>query len=56
MARASVTVPHQPRSYVVATIHRQANLEQPRLGRIVEGLNRIDELVLFPVHPRTRAR
>ena len=56
MARASVTVPHQPRSYVVATIHRQANLEQPRLGRIVEGLNGIDELVLFPVHPRTRGR
>ena len=29
-----------PRSYVVATIHRQANVEQPRLGHIVDGLNR----------------
>ncbi len=56
VARASVTVPHEPRTYVVATIHRQANLEQPRLGRIVEGLNQLDELVLFPVHPRTRTR
>jgi UDP-N-acetylglucosamine 2-epimerase len=53
VARASVTVPHEPRTYVVATIHRQANLEQPR---IVEGLNQLDELVLFPVHPRTRTR
>jgi UDP-N-acetylglucosamine 2-epimerase len=29
---------------------------QPRLGRIVEGLNRLDEPVLFPAHPRTRAQ
>jgi UDP-GlcNAc3NAcA epimerase len=56
IARAAFPVPHEPRSYVVATIHRQANVEQPRLGRIVDGLNRIDELVVFPVHPRTRAR
>jgi UDP-GlcNAc3NAcA epimerase len=56
IARAAFPVPHEPRSYVVATIHRQANVEQPRLGRIVDGLNRIDELVVFPVHPQTRAR
>jgi len=56
IARARFPVPHEPRSYVVATIHREANVEQPRLGRIVEGLNALDELVLFPVHPRTRAR
>jgi len=49
-------VPHEPRSYVIVTIHRHANVEQPRLGRIVDGLNRIDEMVVFPVHPRTRAR
>jgi UDP-GlcNAc3NAcA epimerase len=55
LARARFPVPHPPRSYVVATIHRQANVEQPRLGRIVDGLNRIDKLVVFPVHPRTRA-
>src|SRR6188474_2231773 len=56
LARAAFPVPHSPGSYVVATIHRQANVEQPRLGRIVDGLNRIENMVVFPVHPRTRAR
>ncbi len=56
VARAAFPVPHEPGSYVVVTIHRQANVEPPRLGRIVEGLNRIDEMVVFPVHPRTRTR
>ena len=56
LARAAFPVPHEPGSYVIVTIHRQANVEQPRLGRIVDGLNRIDEMVIFPVHPRTRAR
>jgi UDP-N-acetylglucosamine 2-epimerase len=40
--------------YVVATIHREANVQVPRLGHLVEGLNRIAEPVLFVVHPRTR--
>ena len=56
LARGAFPVPHEPRSYVIATIHRHANVEQPRLGRIVEGLNRIDEMVVFPIHPRTRSR
>ena len=56
VARAAFPIPHAPASYVVVTIHRQANVEQPRLGRIVDGLNRIDGMVVFPVHPRTRAR
>jgi UDP-GlcNAc3NAcA epimerase len=56
VARSAFPVPHEPRSYVIATIHRQANVEQPRLERIVEGLDRIDEMVVFPVHPHTRAR
>jgi UDP-GlcNAc3NAcA epimerase len=56
LARAAFPVPYEPRSYVIATIHRKANVEQPRLGRIVDGLNRIEELVVFPVHPRTRER
>jgi UDP-N-acetylglucosamine 2-epimerase len=42
-------------SYVVATIHREANVTQPRLGRIVAGLDAIAEPVIFPAHPRTRA-
>jgi UDP-GlcNAc3NAcA epimerase len=56
VARAAFPVPYEPHSYVVATIHREANVQQPRLGRIVDGLNRIDERVVFPVHPRTRSR
>jgi UDP-N-acetylglucosamine 2-epimerase len=46
----------QPRRFVVATIHREANVQPVRLARIVEGLNRIDEPVVFPAHPRTRSR
>ncbi len=56
VARAAFPVPHEPQSYVVVTIHRQANVEQPRLGAIIDGLNRLDEMVVFPIHPRTRAR
>jgi UDP-N-acetylglucosamine 2-epimerase len=44
-----------PGSYVLATVHRQANVSQPRLGRIVEGLNALPDPVVFPVHPRTAA-
>ena len=56
IARSAFPVPHEPGSYVVVTIHREANVAQPRLGAIVEGLNRIEEMVVFPVHPRTRTR
>ena len=45
----------EPRRYLVATVHREANVAAPRLGRIVEGLNRLREPVLLPAHPRTRA-
>lgn len=54
IARERHEAPYEPGTYVVATIHRQANVFQPRLGRIVEGLNRIAEPVVFPAHPRTR--
>jgi UDP-N-acetylglucosamine 2-epimerase len=40
---------------VVATLHREANVRPPRLGRILDGLNGLDEPVVFPAHPRTRA-
>ncbi len=43
-------------SYVVATIHREANVRPERLARILEGLGRIPEPVVFPAHPRTRSR
>jgi UDP-GlcNAc3NAcA epimerase len=42
-----------PQRYVVCTIHREANVRPERLRRIVQGLNRVDEPIVFPVHPRT---
>ena len=56
MARERFPVPFEPGTYVVATVHREANVFQPRLGRIIEGLNRLSERVVFPAHPRTRAQ
>jgi UDP-GlcNAc3NAcA epimerase len=41
--------------YVVATIHREANVRPDRLARIVDGLGHIEGSVVFPAHPRTRA-
>jgi UDP-N-acetylglucosamine 2-epimerase len=55
LAREHLPIDHPPGSFLVLTIHREANVSRPRLTRIVEGLNRIDELILFPAHPRTRA-
>jgi len=43
-------------AYLVATIHREANVEPERLARIVDGLGRTGEPVIFPAHPRTRSR
>lgn len=48
-----------PRGYVLATIHRQENTDDPvRLAAIIEGLAQVAvELpVLLPLHPRTRTR
>ncbi len=44
----------RPQQYLVATLHRDANVVEPRLARIVEGLNRLEETIVFPAHPRTR--
>jgi UDP-GlcNAc3NAcA epimerase len=44
-----------PGRYVLATVHREANVAPEPLARIVEGLGRLDEPVVFPAHPRTRA-
>ena len=41
--------------YVLATVHREANVRPERLRRIVEGLGRAALPVLIPVHPRTAA-
>ena len=45
--------------YVLVTLHRPSNVDHgPRLAGIVDGLCAIavDAPVVFPVHPRTRAR
>jgi UDP-N-acetylglucosamine 2-epimerase len=41
--------------YVLATVHREANVRPERLARIVAGLARVDGPIVFPAHPRTRA-
>jgi UDP-N-acetylglucosamine 2-epimerase len=55
LARERVPPPHEPGTYVVATVHREANVRPERLRRIAEGLSRIDETVVLPAHPRTAA-
>jgi UDP-N-acetylglucosamine 2-epimerase len=40
-------------TYLVLTLHREANTAAPRLGRILKGLERTEETVVFPAHPRT---
>jgi UDP-GlcNAc3NAcA epimerase len=44
----------EPGSYVVATVHREANVKPRRLARILRGLGRSEFTVLLPAHPRTR--
>jgi UDP-N-acetylglucosamine 2-epimerase len=53
IARERVPAPHEPGSYVVATVHREANVRPERLRRIAEGLSRVDDPVILPAHPRT---
>jgi UDP-GlcNAc3NAcA epimerase len=44
-----------PGRYVVATIHRPSNTDDPaRLAAILDAFADLDEPVVFPVHPRTR--
>ena len=53
IARRRIPPPHERGTYVVATVHREANVRPDRLRRIVDGLSRLDEPVVFPAHPRT---
>jgi UDP-GlcNAc3NAcA epimerase len=46
----------EPGGYVVATIHREANVQPERLARIIDGFGRVQETIVFPAHPRTRGR
>jgi UDP-GlcNAc3NAcA epimerase len=44
-----------PGRYLLVTLHREANVQPERLRRIVGGLRRLREPLVFPAHPRTRA-
>jgi UDP-GlcNAc3NAcA epimerase len=45
----------EPCGYVLATIHRAANTDEPgRLEPLIAGLARMSETVVLPLHPRTR--
>jgi UDP-N-acetylglucosamine 2-epimerase len=44
-----------PGGYLVATIHREANVRPERFAHILDGLGRTGERVIFPAHPRTRS-
>ena len=48
----------EPGSYLLVTLHRPALVDGPLLFEAVAALNQVSTLmpVLFPVHPRTRAR
>jgi UDP-GlcNAc3NAcA epimerase len=47
----------EPAAYLVVTAHRAGNVDPPeRLGALVALLERLPAPVVFPVHPRTRAR
>jgi len=49
----------EPKKYVVLTLHRPANVDDPeRLARTLTAISEIarDFPVVFPVHPRTKAK
>jgi UDP-GlcNAc3NAcA epimerase len=47
----------EPGSYLLATAHRAGNVDDPaRLRALVELIRALPAPVLFPTHPRTRAR
>lgn len=55
--KPDVDVPLPDRGYVLATVHRAENTDNPeRLSQIVKALNTIHEEVpvVLPLHPRTR--
>jgi UDP-N-acetylglucosamine 2-epimerase (non-hydrolysing)/UDP-GlcNAc3NAcA epimerase len=47
----------EPGRYVLATVHRPASVDDPAaLARVVALLEAIEDPVVLPLHPRTRAR
>jgi len=54
-SRALAELGVEPGRYLVLTLHREANTRADALARIADALARIEEPVVFPVHPRTTA-
>jgi UDP-N-acetylglucosamine 2-epimerase len=47
----------EPGGYLAVTAHRAGNVDDPaRLERLVELIEALPQPVVFPIHPRTRAR
>jgi UDP-GlcNAc3NAcA epimerase len=45
----------KPKEYYLATIHRAENTDNyERLKNILTAFSKMDEIVVFPIHPRTR--
>ncbi len=45
----------KPKSYLLATVHRPYNTDNPEnLRNILSAFAKIEEPIIFPVHPRTR--
>jgi UDP-N-acetylglucosamine 2-epimerase len=45
------------KGFLLATVHRAENTDDPaRLRAILDAFTALDEPIVFPVHPRTRAR
>jgi UDP-GlcNAc3NAcA epimerase len=45
------------KEYLLATVHRPENTDDPtRLMNILTAFSRIEEKIIFPVHPRTRQK
>ena len=56
-SRVLETVGVTPGAYMLATVHRAYNTDDPAvLRRLLHALDAIGETVLLPIHPRTRAR
>lgn len=45
----------QKKKYVLLTVHRSGNVDnEQNLSQIIDGLQRIDQTIILPIHPRTK--
>jgi UDP-GlcNAc3NAcA epimerase len=54
-SRALADAGVEPGGYVLVTLHRETNVRPESLSAVVAALNRLEEPVVFPAHPRTSA-